>query len=273
MIGGRSACGRCATAARVRAGRLARGGTARLSPPQAPLLPQRWELERAEELHLVLELDAELLARAAPSLDHQRDGVHRARSVRVLDEVRVTRRDLRAADSVPLQAAGLEHPPRCQLVLGVAEDAAEGALVRRLRGLPQRLQPRDVRLDLLLRQRTERELGAGDHLAVAQLRVAVAEAELGGREPARALLVDDERAIEDRGPVTAVRAGVHPDAAADRAGDGAGELESPERGRSHAMQADRVGGAAAGDQALLLDADVRKLASQLQDETVEALVR
>ena len=84
----------------------------------------------------------------------------------------------------PFKPAGLEHPPRAELVLRVLEHAPERALVGRLRGLAQRLQPGDVRLDLLLGQWREAELGARDHLAVVQLRVPVAEAELLRSEPA-----------------------------------------------------------------------------------------
>ena len=55
----------------------------------------------AEQLDLVLELDAEALARAAPRLRHQRHHVGRAGVADVLDEVRVHRRDARAADRRP----------------------------------------------------------------------------------------------------------------------------------------------------------------------------
>src|SRR6266540_2939626 len=139
----------------------------RLSPLPTSLLPPRWQLESAEKLHLVLELDAELLVRPPPRLCHQGDGLGRAGAVRVLDEVRVPGRDPGAADPLTLEPAGLEHSARRQLVLRVLEDAAERALVRRLYGLPQRLEPRDVRLDLLLRTRCQLELRKRDDLAVA----------------------------------------------------------------------------------------------------------
>src|SRR6185437_1729510 len=57
----------------------------------------RLETDRPEHLHLVLELDAEPLARPPPRLLHQRDHVGRARATQVLDEVRVHRRDAGAA--------------------------------------------------------------------------------------------------------------------------------------------------------------------------------
>jgi hypothetical protein len=62
------------------------------------LLARRRELEVAEEAQLVLELDAELLERPSSRLGHQRERVDSLRLASVLDEVRVPRRDLRAAD-------------------------------------------------------------------------------------------------------------------------------------------------------------------------------
>src|SRR4029079_7785326 len=118
-----------------------------------------------------------------------------ARAVGVLDEVRVPRRDLRTADAVALQPACFEHLPRAELVLPVLEDAAAGAPDRRLRGPVERLQPRDVGLDLLLGQRCKRELGARDDLAVPQLRVPIAEPELLVRPPARALTTAPRAAV------------------------------------------------------------------------------
>src|SRR5206468_10835908 len=101
----------------------------------------------------------------------------------------------------------------------------------------------DVRLDLVLGPRRQAELRAGGHLAMTQLGVAVREPELRGIEPARALAVNDEHALENRGPVAAVSARVHPDATADGTRDGAGELEPAQPGRARAVQADRVRGA------------------------------
>src|SRR5205823_11038767 len=97
----------------------------------------------------------------------------------------------------------------------ILEDAPVGSFVRRLRGLSLPLQVGDDRLDLVRRPGLEPELCARDDLAVAELGVAVAQAQLGRRLPARAVRIDDERTDEDRRPVASVRAGVHPDAAAD----------------------------------------------------------
>ena len=66
----------------------------------------------AEHDDLLLELDAELLARPAPRLGDQGEAVGRRRAAGVLDEVRVTRRDDRAADAVALQPAELEQRGR-----------------------------------------------------------------------------------------------------------------------------------------------------------------
>src|SRR5579864_1840426 len=62
---------------RSSAGGRRRGGDRTLpfmgatSPPRRGLLPHGGELERADELDFVLELDPELCPRAAPSLVHQ----------------------------------------------------------------------------------------------------------------------------------------------------------------------------------------------------------
>src|SRR4051812_23291904 len=131
---GRNSSERAREGSRATASRAGdwRGGrvTTRTSPRQPTLLPHRRQLGHLEELHLVLELDAVLLECTAPGLGHQRDRVLAPRIAGVLDEVRVHRRDLRAADPVPLQTARLDHPARCQVVVGILEDAAERSLVR-----------------------------------------------------------------------------------------------------------------------------------------------
>src|SRR5580765_1101185 len=114
--------GRWATAARARScGRVFRL-TPTSSPRRRALLRGRRQLGHAEEFDLVLQDDAVLLERPPAGLDHERDGVLGPGPVRVFDEVRVQRRDLRPADAVTLEAAGLEHPARRQLVLGILED-------------------------------------------------------------------------------------------------------------------------------------------------------
>ena len=106
----------------------------------------------------------------------------------------------------------------------------------------------DLGLDLGRRPRREPVLDARDHLAVPQVGVAVREAELGGREPTGAVRSHDERSLEDRRPVAAVRAGVHPDAAPGRARDRTRELEAAQARRAGAVEANGVRGGAAGDE-------------------------
>src|SRR5437763_15361920 len=90
--------------------------------PSRQSAADRWQNQRALKLHLVFELDSVLLVRPAACLGHQRDGVGRACSVGVLDEVRMPRRDPGAADPVALQAASLEHQAGCELVNGALEE-------------------------------------------------------------------------------------------------------------------------------------------------------
>src|SRR5207244_6049261 len=172
------------------------------------------QVQSAYEPHLALELDAELLRRAAAGLGHQRKSVGRPRLAGVLDEVRVPRRDLRAADPVTLEPARLEHPASRELVLGVLEDGPERALVGRLSRLSLRLHVADGPLDLLLRTRFEPELDARHDFALAQPRAAVFQSELGRRPPVRARPGDDQRALDDPLPVAAVRPRVPLDAPA-----------------------------------------------------------
>src|SRR5207244_8959087 len=131
-------------------------------------------------------------------------------------------------DPVALETAGLEHPAGGQLVLRVLEDAPEGALVRRLGRLPLRLQLGDVRFDLVDGARRETQLDPRDDLAVAEIRMPVREAELRGRQPAGPVRSEHVRTLEDAGKVAAVRARVHPHAAAGRPGDRARALEPAE---------------------------------------------
>src|SRR5918911_2726745 len=242
------------SARRARSGAPSRrrcGNGATATPTTSPLrrgLLQRRQRDRPEELDLVLKLDAELLQRAPPGLLHQRQRVGRAGTARVLDEVRVAWRDLGASDAVALQAAGLQHPACGELVVRVLEDAPEGALARRLGRLALRLHPGDRRANLVRGPRHEPELRARNDLAVAELRVPVAEPELLGPLPRGAVAVDHERAGEDLRPVAAVGARVHPDAAADGARDGARELEPAEPRRARPVQADGVRGAATRDE-------------------------
>src|SRR5207244_5731197 len=86
---------RPAGSAAERAVVLRRAAT-RLTSPRRPYPLHRRELERAQQLHLVLQLDPELIVHAAPRLGHQREAIRRGRPVGVLDEVRVPGRDERA---------------------------------------------------------------------------------------------------------------------------------------------------------------------------------
>src|SRR5258708_4682083 len=110
-----------------------------------------------------------------------------------------------------------------------------------------------VKLDAVLLVRPH------DDLPVAEVRMPVQETELGRAQPPGAFCGGHERTLEDLGEVAAVRARVHPDAAADRAGDGAGELERPEARVARAMEADCVRGAAAGTQDVAVDLHLRAL--------------
>ena len=176
--------GSARTAGRERGLRAAGTPLCSAPPPEALHgLPGGRKLERADEADFVLELDAEFLERPPACFGHQRDGVGGPALARVLDEVRVPRGDLRSADPVAPEPAGFEHPPGRELVLRVLEDAAEGALVRRLRGLALSLDLGDRRLDLVRGTGLEPELGARDDLARAQSGAPVLEPELGGRAP------------------------------------------------------------------------------------------
>jgi hypothetical protein len=190
----------------------------------------------------------------------------------VLDEVRVPRRDERAADPVALQAAQLDHPPSPELVLGILEHAAERTLVRRLRLLAPDQHLVDGFLDLPRRARYEPELDPGDDLPGAERRVSIGEVELGTRKPSRPAGVDDERPLEDRTPVAAVGSGVHPHAAACCSRDCAGELEPTETGRAGPVQADGVRRSPARDQQVTQHLGRGELAFQPDHQSVDSLV-
>ena len=132
---------------------------------------------------------------------------------------------------------------------GFLKTRAERALRRRLRRLARVRRARAPRARISAGSLgVEPVLDRGDDLAGADARVAVREAELGRRQPAAAVGGRDERAHDDRAPVAAVRARVHPHAAAGRAGDRAGELEAAEPGVAGAVEADGVRRAAARDE-------------------------
>src|ERR1700694_2916540 len=150
---------------------LRAAGTHHISAPRREALQRLargGELDPAEKAHFALELDAELLERTPARLGHEREGVDCPGVAGGLDEVFVARRDLSTADPMPLEAAGLEHSPRRELVLGIFEDAAARALIRRLRGLPLLLHAGDSPLALVLGTRLEPNLDRSDDLAVAE---------------------------------------------------------------------------------------------------------
>ena len=118
--------------------------------------------------------------------------------------------------------------------------------------------------------RLQAELGLDHDLTVLEAGVAVREPELGRGEPSAAVDGGDERALEHRREVAAVRARVHPDAAADRAGDRARELEAAEAGVAGAVQADRVRRARAGADRGSVDVDAREVSAELENECVDA---
>ena len=196
------------------------------SSPRARRSLQGGQLERAEEAHLVLELDAEALVDPPPSLRHQREA-----SALVAPPAFSMKFACRSEISAPPRRypfsphASISRPaPGPRRVL---EDAAERALVRRLGRLPRASSSATVGLDLS---------GAGAEPERApRRRPRPARAPNGGR---RGRARPAERCAPRRGstttassehlaPVAAVGAGVHPHAAAGRAGDRRGELDPP----------------------------------------------
>src|SRR5581483_11710632 len=93
----------------LRTGKATARELALLRSPTGPDSPRRpdplqgRQLERAEEAHLVLELDAEAARDAGAGFGHQRDRVGRRRLAGVLDEVGVSVRDPRPADLEALE--------------------------------------------------------------------------------------------------------------------------------------------------------------------------
>src|SRR6266511_4241251 len=92
------------------------------------------------------------------------------------------------------------------------------------------------------------------------------------RQPASAATVDDVGLDEDCGDVVPVCAGVHPDAAADRTGNRADELDPAEVGCACTVEADGERRGAPGDQAPLSDLDGREHSVELERKPRETLV-
>src|ERR1051326_6495197 len=192
--------------------------------PRAPAL--LLDRDVAEQLDLVHELDPVLLARAPARLRDERERVLGAGAAGVLDEVRVLGRDLRAADAMALEPAGLEHPPRAQVVVRVLEDAPERAPVRRLCFLAPRVQLAHGRLDLLRGPRRQPQLRLEDDVAVSEVRVPVGQPQLRRGPPPGAVGGPHEPPLQHLREGSALPPAVHPDAAADRPWDRARELEA-----------------------------------------------
>src|SRR5262245_46147604 len=246
----------------------------RHSPPAPALLRhERGKMDCAGEDDLPLGQDSELLVRAPPRLDHEREAVGRGGVSRVLDEVRVHRRDARSTDPVPLEPAQLEHPPGARVPRGVLEDAPKSALVRRLCRLALRDQLGDVNLDLLGRPGREPVLDLRDYLSGPELGVTVRKAELFWRQGLGPVGGHDDCADEDVRPVAAVCARVHLHTAARSAGDRAGELEAPEPGCARTMEADRVGRATTRDDPGLRGFRGGELTLEPQHERIHSDVR
>ena len=221
----------------------------------------------------MLELDSELVARPPASLDHERERIRGECRVRVLDEIRVARRDLRAADPVPAQPTRLEHPAGGQLVLRVLEHAAERALVRRLGVFPLLLHPRDDLLDLVERPRRQMELDRRHDLAWTEVRAAVVHPQLGRSQPAGALRIDHECACHHPGNFPTIGSRVHPYPAPGRPGNRTREFEAAELCFPCSVKAHGEGRTAAREQPPgISPLDLRQVACELEHEPFEAVV-
>src|SRR5579862_660401 len=243
--------------------------------PDSPLCRrplQGGQLERPEELDLVLELDAETLVDARSGLGHQRQRVGRGRAACVLDEVGVPLGDHGAAPPNPFQAALLDRPTGAELRSRVLEHAAERALVRGLRVLALREQRRHLRADRDRVPRLELQPDLCHDVAGAQVRRPVTEREVAGRPDAHRSCRDDDRLDEHRAEVPSVGAGVHPHAPAHRAWDGGCELEPAQTGVACPMEADGVRRSATGHELLAFDVHLGERAGESEDERVDTVV-
>ena len=148
-----------------------------------------------------------------------------------LEEVGVLGRDDRATHPEPLEAGGVDDPPR-RVALRVREHRA-GVGPPGLVGPPPGHDLVDLGRGLLDRPGRDDELGAGHDVEGAEGRSAVPELQLGGGQrpcgPA-GTQVDDERAAEHGRGVPSVSPRVHAHRAADAAGDPDEELEPTDAG-------------------------------------------
>ena len=255
-------------------GRPLGGLPQRDSSPRRARPLQRRQLERPEELHLVLELDTELLAHAPARLGHHRDAVGGRRTARVLDEVRVARRDRarrrsggpsartpRSCARRPARSSGfLNTLPKVRLFVGcVALRCASSSAA--------------LRLDRLRRARLEPERAPARRPGPAPAPSGDTTARAPRRRPSAAPAASTTTAsISTSRHSTPVGAGVHAHTAAGGARDRGGELEAAEPGRPRAMEADGIRRAAADHERLALDASRSELARELEHERVDPVV-
>src|SRR5436305_2047913 len=163
-----------------------RGFSARVAtPPDSPReLPFLRPAHLAEHLNLRLENDAERLVDPAACRRHHSEDVSGGRVARVLDEVRVLQREPRASDLEAAAARGVEQlSRRASVGAGILRVHEGGAKRLDPRGLGLLSPPAHVRHRLLhvhgIRMR-ERDGTARHHLAIAEVRPPVAEAQLLG---------------------------------------------------------------------------------------------
>src|SRR4051812_47539837 len=263
-------------AARRRTSTAAVSCTRPVSPRLVRLLPPEWvgsdQADGPEQLHFVLQIDPEALAHTAPGERDQSRDIRRTRVPRVLDEVRVHRRDARAADDAALQLAALDQGPGAGALVWILEHRPERARLAWLALAPPALHLPDPFADLVAHAALELQHDLGDDFGAAHVRVPVAQIEL--RRPARAhpRRGDDLGRGQHVADLAAIGAGVHAHGTAHRARDGASELDPGERGLGRAAddRGQRRAAAAAYGRAVDLDGGQRAL--EMQREAVVARV-
>src|SRR6202020_2514886 len=186
---------------RLAAARPRRGLLIALRPVEASV---------AERLHLWLQLDAEALQHALAACGHHRERVGRARGAGVLDEVRVLRREARAADRQAItaglgeqQAGGAAFRAR---VIRVLERRAERLDALRLCLVPALSQLCERRRDYGWIQVLERKRHLCDDLAGRDRRAARGEPALLRRALLDPTRRDDPHPLERPRQLAAVRA-------------------------------------------------------------------
>ena len=235
---------------------------------------RRRQLERAEEPHLVLELDAEL-ARGRGGAPRPSARARRPSRASPAFSMKFACRGEICAPPIrwPAGRTPRASARRSSSCVGVLEDASERPLVRRLGRLALRLQLGDGRLDLLRGPRREPHSASATTWPRPQRRAPVLEPELGGREPAarrrpsttsaRSSTAGSRRrrrprsSTRRRRPFPGSRTRTR-SRRARRRGRGAGRRRSPRRRRRRGVRRRRL---AAGE-----------LAGQPEHERIDALV-